>query len=84
MFQNLNYKLHKRLSEVPPNQQSHKVYTAMHLRMMQCLIRLSTTVLCTYRAGVRKRCCGETVEASATILPVYRVGLRERRRGETV
>ena len=39
----------------------------------------------TYRAGVRKRRCGEAVwRFSATVSPAYRIGLRERRSGENV
>ena len=62
VFQNLKYKLQRRLSDVLPNQQRHqKVCTVMHLRMLRYPIRLSTIVSSTFRAGVRKRRCGETV-----------------------
>ena len=86
MFQNLNYKLQRRLSDVLLNQQSHQKYVQRcTLRMLRYPIRLSTTVLCTCHAGVRKRRGGETFyRLSPTVSPAYRVGFRERRRGETV
>ena len=42
LFQNLNHELQRRLSDVLPNQQSHKkVCTAMHLCLLRYSIRLS-------------------------------------------
>ena len=58
-----------------PTNKVIKVCTAMHLRMLKYPIRFSTTtVLCTYSAGVRKRRCDETVKRlSATQYRTLRV-----------
>ena len=56
IFQNLSYNLQKRLSDVLPNQRSHQVCTVRPylLCRLRYPIIFSTTVLCTYRAGVRR------------------------------
>ena len=62
MFQDLNYKKQKKMSDVLPNQQkSSKSCTVMHVRRLRYPIKFFTMVLCSYRAGVLKRRCGETV-----------------------
>ena len=54
VFQNLNYKLQRRLSDVLPNQQSHKVLHSDALASTMAPYQAFTTV-CSYRVGV-KRC----------------------------
>ena len=77
------------------SQFTEKEYCLMSIHHVLCrttccvacgnLSDFSTTVLYTYRAGVRKRRCGEAVwRLSATVSPAYRISLRERRRGENV
>ena len=83
VFQDRNYNVQKRLSEVLPNQQSHQKYSA--LVQAAVIYHILSLQFYTYRAGVRKRRCGEAVwRLSATVSPAYRIGLRERRRGENV
>ena len=58
VFQNLNYNLHKRLSDVLPNQQNHQVlYSDDALAPTAVPYPAFTTVLCSYRVGV----LGETL-----------------------
>ena len=60
MFQNLNYKLQRRLSDVLPNQQSRQSMYSDALAPDVVLYQALTTILCGYRAGVLERRCGET------------------------
>ena len=67
-----------------PTKSSSIVQNYLLCRLRQS-IRFFTTVLYAYRAGVRKRRCGEAVwRLPATVSPPYGIGLRERRRGENV
>ena len=54
LFQNLNYILQKRLSEVLSNQQSHQVSYSNASAPTAVPYPAFTTVLCTYHAGVRR------------------------------
>ena len=59
VFQNLNYKLQRKLSNVLPNQQSHQVLYSNALASTVVPYQMFTTASCSYRAGVLERRCGE-------------------------
>ena len=59
VVQNLNCKLQRRLSNVLPNQQVIKCMYSDALANTAVPYQTFTTVLCSYRAGVLKRGCGE-------------------------
>ena len=60
VFQNLDYKLQRRLSDVLPNQQSNQVLYSDALDPTVVPYQAFTTVLCGCRVGVLERRCGET------------------------